>query len=113
MTLIPISIPPGVYRNGTELQAAGRWYDANLLRWHSGTMRPVGGWRIRNGVTVTGIPRTTLAWRSNDSTRRLGVGTNTKLFSMTSDGVLVDITPTGFVPGAANGYEGTGYGDLT
>ena len=32
MTLIPLQIPPGVYRNGTEYQASNRWYDANLVR---------------------------------------------------------------------------------
>ena len=113
MTLIPLNIPPGVYRNGTELQASGRWYDANLVRWHNGTMRPVGGWRVRNNTATNGFPRTTLAWRSNDGTRRLGVGTNTKLYSMTAAGALVDITPVGFVPGPADGNDFTGYGYLT
>lgn len=113
MALVPIKIPPGVYRNGTELQASGRWYDANLVRWHNGTIRPVGGWRVRNSTATDGFPRTTLAWRSNDNTRRLGVGTNTKLYSMTSAGALVDITPAGFVPGPANGDDNTGFGDLT
>lgn len=112
MALVPIKIPPGVYRNGTELQASGRWYDSNLVRWHNGTIRPVGGWRIRNSTATDGFPRTTLAWRSNDGSRRLGVGTNTKLYSMTSAGTLVDITPAGFVPGAANGSDNTGYGNL-
>lgn len=112
MALIPINIPPGVYRNGTELQASGRWYDANLVRWHNGTIRPVGGWRIRSTSATNGVPRSTLAWRSNDGSRRLGVGTNTKLYSMTSGGVLVDITPAGFVPGPSDGSDNTGYGDL-
>lgn len=112
MALIPIKIPPGVYRNGTELQASGRWYDSNLVRWHNGTIRPIGGWRVRNSTATDGFPRTTLAWRSNDGSRRLGVGTNTKLYSMTSAGALVDITPTGFTPGAANGSDNTGYGNL-
>jgi hypothetical protein len=38
MPLIPLAIPPGQYRN------------ANLVRWIEGTVRPVGGWRLR--VTV-------------------------------------------------------------
>lgn len=113
MALVPIKIPPGVYRNGTELQASGRWYDANLVRWHNGTMRPIGGWSIRNSTATNGFPRTTIGWRANDGVRRLGVGTNTKLYSMTAAGALVDITPVGFVPGPANGDDNTGYGDLT
>lgn len=113
MALLPLNIPPGVFRNGTELQSSGRWYDANLVRWHNEAMRPVGGWRVRNTVTVSGVPRTTLAWRSNDGARRLAVGTNTKLYSLTNGETPVDITPTGFVTGPTNGNDYTGYGSLT
>ena len=45
MSLIDLNILAGVYRNGTDLQSMGRWRDANLVRWHDGVMRPVGGWR--------------------------------------------------------------------
>ena len=33
MPLIPLDIPPGGYRNGTELDQSGRWRDMNLVRW--------------------------------------------------------------------------------
>ena len=42
MALVDLKIPPGVYRNGTDLQGEGRWRDVNLVRWHDGLMRPVG-----------------------------------------------------------------------
>src|SRR5258706_4720778 len=45
MALFPLSFPPGMYRNGTELQSKSRWYDANLIRFYEGTIRPIGGWR--------------------------------------------------------------------
>lgn len=51
--LTPINVPPGVFRNGTELEQAGRWRDASLVRWHDGVMRPIGGWRER-GVDIFG-----------------------------------------------------------
>ena len=58
---IPLKLPPGIYRNGTQYQSAGRWYDANLVRWYDGTLRPIGGWRKRthNGsnIQLTGIMR--------------------------------------------------------
>jgi hypothetical protein len=41
--VVPITPPPGLYRNGTKYQAAGRWYDGNLIRWLEGILRPVGG----------------------------------------------------------------------
>ena len=47
MALVPLKIPAGIYRNGTEYQAMGRWYDSNLVRWFEGTLRPVGGWLLR------------------------------------------------------------------
>ena len=47
MPLVPLQLPPGVYRNGTDMQAAGRWRDASLVRWADGTMRPVAGWEAR------------------------------------------------------------------
>ena len=69
MALIPLSIPPGVYRNGTELDSSGRWYDVNLVRWVEGMMRPVGGWQERTTTALTGKARGMLSWRANDSTR--------------------------------------------
>jgi hypothetical protein len=44
MPLITLKLPAGCYRNGTEYQAQARWWDATLVRWFEGTMRPVGGW---------------------------------------------------------------------
>lgn len=75
-------------------------------------MMPVGGWRVRNDTPVAGVPRSTLAWRANDGTRRLAVGTNTKLYSLLSGSTVVDITPSGFVPGPADGNDNTGFGSL-
>ena len=45
--LWPIDLPPGVFRQGTEQQAAGRWWNANLVRWHGRKIGPVGGWQKR------------------------------------------------------------------
>ena len=44
MPFVHVAPPPGMFRNGTRYQSAGRWYDGNLVRWHEGAMRPVGGW---------------------------------------------------------------------
>lgn len=40
-----LAYPPGIMRNGTKYQAQGRWYDANLVRWYEGVMRPWDGWQ--------------------------------------------------------------------
>ena len=111
MSFIPLTIPPGVYRNGTELQAAGRWYDANLVRWYQNTMRPVGGWRKRSESAVTGVPRAMLTWKDNDADPWIGIGTPSKLYAMRVDGALADITPAGLTAGITDATVFTGYGN--
>jgi hypothetical protein len=110
MALIPINIPPGVFRNGTELQSAGRWYDVNLVRWTEGAMEPVGGWEKRNITVLTGKARSLLSWKTNSDVRLMAIGTSSKLYAVTQSNVLVDITPTGFTAGSDDASSGAGYG---
>ena len=110
MALIPINIPPGVYRNGTELQSAGRWYDVNLVRWTEGSMEPVGGWEKRSISAITGKARSLLTWKTNSSVRLMAIGTSSKLYAVTQSNVLVDITPVGFTAGSDDASTGAGFG---
>lgn len=59
MALFPLAFPPGIYRNGTEYQSKGRWYDANLIRFYEGTIRPIGGWRTKDRTGSLTDPFTT------------------------------------------------------
>jgi len=110
MALVPIKIPAGVYRNGTEYQSAGRWYDSNLVRWFENTLRPWGGWRKRSTSQMTGVSRGMLTWRTNSDERYIAAGTPTKLYAMSEGGVLKDITPTTFTSGITDATLKTGYG---
>lgn len=110
MALVPIKIPAGVYRNGTEYQSAGRWYDSNLVRWFENTLRPWGGWRKRSTSQMTGVSRGMLTWRTNSDERYIAAGTPTKLYAMSEGGVLKDITPTTFTTGITDATLKTGYG---
>jgi hypothetical protein len=110
MALIPLKIPPGVYRNGTEYQSAGRWYDANLVRWYENTLRPIGGWRKKSGTAITGKCRGILTWKTNSGSRYIAMGTSTKLYVMNENSVLKEITPTGFTAGITDATNKTGYG---
>ena len=74
MPLVPLQLPPGVYRNGTEYQTQGRWQDASLVRWIDGTMQPVGGWVARGSVS-THAPRGALSWRALGNSSYAAVGT--------------------------------------
>lgn len=110
MTLVPINLQPGVYRNGTDYQGKGRWRDANLVRWYEGTMRPVGGWRKRASGQLTGKARGLIAWRTNANARWIGIGTHSKLYAMNEGGTITDITPSGFTAGSADASANLGYG---
>jgi len=113
MALVPIKIPAGVYRNGTEYQSAGRWYDSNLVRWFENTLRPWGGWRKRSTSQMTGVSRGMLTWRDNSNARWIVAGTPTNLYAMNEAGTLKDITPTTFTTGATDASLKTGYGYST
>lgn len=119
-TLYPLKLPPGIARNGTPYSNKNRWVNGNLIRWHEGKIRPIGGWQLAldsNGqqLQATGKPRSTLAWRKNDSSAWLGLGTTgipSKLYALNAS-TLTDITPAGLVNGAPDGVQvggGLGYG---
>lgn len=140
---IPIRLPPGLYRNGTAYEAKNRWLDAQLVRFYKNTVRPVGGWVplfdavIALTVDTTfftadsdvltadadqlldvsflGVPRGAHAWRGNDSSRWLAVGTvgtgSTRLWAY-SAGVKTEITPAAIVDGSVDGVRDAGnYGE--
>jgi hypothetical protein len=119
MALVPLNLPPGVYHNGTEYQAKGRWYDANLVRWFEGTTRPIGGWVQKKGgaplanLVVSGKARGAYAWRANDGTPHYAIGTHTKLYTASLGSALTDSTPTlspAFVTGRADSTASISFG---
>ena len=115
MPLIPLVIPPGAYRNGTDVDAAGRWRDVNLVRWRGGSLRPVGGWRERVADVSTDPARGMLTWEDNANDRWVAVGTYNKLYVVGASNIVADITPAtltaGLVDAAVNtGYSGGFYG---
>lgn len=114
MARITLSMPPGVYRNGTEYQSKGRFYDTNLVRWHGSAFGPVSGWRLKTSTTLSGVPRSALAWRANDGGSWLGIGTHSKLYVMSVVGTVSDITPSSsYTSGQADATANGGYGSGT
>jgi hypothetical protein len=109
--LVSVKLPPGFFRNGTEYEAAGRWYDGSLVRWENGRIKPIGGWRrvLAEHASLTGKAREMIAWRGNTGFRYVAIGTNEKLY-ISSGGDYTDATPNDLVPGRENAIEGPGYG---
>ena len=110
MPLIPLTIPAGQYRNGTDLMSQGRWRDINLVRWHEDALRPVGGWRQRSTVDLNGVVRSIIAWEENDGTRQIAAGTYNNLYVIDSGGTSTEITPSGLTVGRIDANINTGYG---
>ena len=113
MTLLSIQPPAGIVKNGTELQQMNAWNDGNLVRWNEGSLQPVGGWRARTTVALTGKCRNIIAYLDNDGDRRTVAGTHSKLFFIAEDATLTDITPSGFTAGTADANQNLGYGGGT
>lgn len=106
---LPLKLQPGAWRNGTRYEANGRWYDVNMVRWTNGRLRPVGGWQRFSQTALTAPARCMHAWRANNFSRWLGLGTAAGLF-VHDNTVLRDITPGGFVAGRSNTVYGQGWG---
>lgn len=110
MALIPLDLPAGVYRNGTDLQSRGRWLDSNLIRWIDNTMQPVKGWRTRSSTAANNPVRGSLGWRDNDQDIWVAAGTSNKLYVYVSGSIQHDITPAGLTAGIVDGSLNTAFG---
>ena len=109
--LIPLQLPPGVHANGTEFESSNRWREASLVRWHDGSMRPVGGWTVRKSSAFAYAPRAMISYLDNDSDEHMAAGTYEKLYYVNPALTVTDITPSsGFTSGTLNGALNLGYG---
>jgi hypothetical protein len=113
MSRIPLALPPGIYRNGTDKQSAGRYYDADLVRWYGSAIGPILGWRSRSTTTVTGKARACLPWKDNSANTWFAIATESHLYVCNRLGTVFDITPSGFTSGHADASGSGGYGSST
>lgn len=123
MPLVPLDIPPGFYRNGTAYQSKGRWAEGNLVRWGDGALRPLNGWERTRDTATKAVLNTIITdpaneairgafrWRSLGGKVWTAFGTNLKLYAISQDGLVYDITPADYVEQPADGgYAQFGYG---
>lgn len=122
MPLLPISPPPGYYRNGPNYSAKGRWKEGNLFRFADGMPKVIGGWERRTDDSNDDIaaliadpsieaPRGIFSWRDNDGGRHIVVGTTTSLYEISASGAVTDITPaSGFTAGGKDSSIISGFG---
>ena len=108
MAFQSLQLPPGIQRNATPYDTPNRWWDVNLVRWQSGTMRPIGGWQRLSTTAFNTPARLISVYRDNSNIRHVLVGTDDKLY-YDSGNDYTDITPTSFLPLSTLGLYG-GYG---
>ena len=110
MTLVPLDIPAGFYRNGTDLEQSGRWRDGSLVRWRDNSLRPIGGWQERKTSFCTNVVRGMHTWEANNGTAYAAGGSYNELVAMTGNGTVYDIAPTDLTAGREDAEVETGYG---
>ena len=110
MPLLPLSLPPGVYGNGTDLDAAGRWRDSNLVRWEGASLRPVGGWTTRKADAFAAPARGMIGWEDNSADRWVAAGTFDTLYVMSASNTVTDISPADLVAGNQDSALNYGFG---
>jgi len=110
MALISLKIPAGLYRNGTEYEASGRWRDSNLVRWLGTSLRPIGGWEeMATGVTASPA-RGMHTWLESNGSRWAALGTHNSITAVNPAGTSYDVTPGDLATGYQSATIETGYG---
>lgn len=120
---IKLKLDAGFYKNGTEYQAAGRWLDGDLVRWHNDSIKPINGWQ-RKADFVTNLPLAPL-WSTGGEAVRSGLavgdtvggvatyfGTNKKIYQLSNSNVKDDVTPAGFTAKPQHATADGGYGSF-
>jgi hypothetical protein len=110
MPLVPLKLPAGFYRNGTEFEASNRWRDGSLVRWLDGSLKPIKGWTTRKAAFANNPVRGMHSWQSNDGTAWVAGGSHDQLVGMTGAGICYDITPDDLAAGREDAAVNTGYG---
>ena len=110
MAFLPLKIPMGFKKNGTDYECSGRWLDGNLVRFYQDSLRPVGGWQTRVSSAYASIARSMHVWEDTSGSRQIAAATYNKLYYTSSGGTTTDITPSSLQAGNIIAAANTGYG---
>ena len=117
MGRLPVFPPRGILRGATPNLSAGRWFDANLMRWRGSQLQPIGGNAALAGADMDSPARDLLTWHDNNGTRWAAAGNEDALYAYRFDTqeqfpVLSGVGQLG-APGAYIGYGLGDYGTDT
>lgn len=95
-----IEIAPGLYTESTDSGAPGRWKDGDNIRFTGQMPEKIGGSQYQTlafadgtSTEIMGHVRAVLDWTALDGTRYVAIGTECKLYLITADFAVYDITP--------------------
>jgi hypothetical protein len=99
-----LKLAPGVKRDNTTLAGEGGWFECDKIRFRSGTVEKMGGWKVDPGQAQAalkpttgsfwGIARFLWGWVTLRGMNLLGTGTNSKMYIQAgTGGSFYDITP--------------------
>ena len=77
-----LKLRPGVNSELTPSQLEAGYAVSNLIRFRDGLAEKLGGWRKFYQFAVGGVPKALHAWQDLNDVRYLGVGTTTKVSSV-------------------------------
>jgi len=94
-TPVPFDIPAGIVKSKGPLEAAGRYIDADKIRFRAGMPEKIGGWERHINDQLSGVARAGIAWgdQSSDNETITAIGTTKKLYTIDVENTLIDITP--------------------
>ena len=90
---VPLDIPPGFLKTSSPNAARGRYVDGNKVRFVNKRPEKWRGWTKYITDQLLGVARGMTAWTNQYGNINVAIGTNLKLYVVTGDDTLADITP--------------------
>ena len=106
--LVKLDFPPGIFKESTKYAEAGKWFNADRVRFRDGKPECLRGYQTKINDTFDGNARDLIVWTDNEQTKRAMFGTDKKLFEFHGD-ALFDVTPLASTVTLANCF-GTSVG---
>lgn len=89
---VRLDIAPGIVRGQGPASTAGRFTDADKVRFHAGRAEKIGGWTKAISTAFVGLARGMLGWTAANGTDIVSFGTAFKAYAATD--AYDNITPT-------------------
>lgn len=93
MPPLPLDVPPGILKVDSPNAGGGRFVDCDKIRFIKGKAEKWAGWNKLIEDAVQGAARGAVSWVSSGGDTNAAIGTHLKLYAVTGNDTLSDITP--------------------